>query len=171
MTPAPSRTLAGTSTKLLAILLSMISAPALAAGLSQLTLKDGSLISGEIKSVEDGVYSIQSPSLGTITVKDSEIRTIEMSSGAPATERAPRATDSPNNNQLEAVQRSILGDDSIMNAAQALQGDPLFQDILNDPSIMESLRAGNIEALQSNPKVLRLLDDPRVKDITKKLPQ
>jgi hypothetical protein len=165
------RLIVGRSTTLLVILLSAISAPALAAELRQLTLMDGSVISGEIQSVEGGVYSIKSPSLGTITIKDSEIRKIEMSSGASVTGSTPRATSIPNNNQLEAVQRRLLGDDTIMNAVAALRGDPVFQDILNDPSIMEAVRAGNVHALEGNPKLLRLLDDPRMKEITKRLPK
>ena len=163
------RSIVGRSTTLLVIFLSAISVPALAAELRQFTLMDGSVISGEIESLQGGIYSIKSPSLGMITVKDSEIRKIEMSSGASATS-TPSATGSPNNH-LKALQRRILSDDSIMNAATALQGDPLFQDILNDPSIMEAVRAGNVHALEGNPKVVRLLNDPRVKEITKKLPQ
>jgi len=166
------RSIAGRSTTILVILLGVIAAsPALATGLSQFTLMDGSVISGEIKSVDGGVYSVQSPSLGAIIIKDSEIRKIEMSNEVSATESAPSTTGSPDKNQLEAVQRRILGDDSILNAASALQADPQFQDILNDPSVMEALRAGNIDVLQRNPKVLRLLDDPRMKEINKKVLQ
>jgi hypothetical protein len=165
------RLIVGRSTTLLVILLSAISAPALAAELRQLTLMDGSVISGEIESVEGGVYSIKSPSLGTITIKDSEIRKIEMSSGASVTENTSRVTSIPNHSRVEALQRRLLGDDSIMNAIAALQGDPMFQEILSDPSIMEAVRAGNLHALEGNPKILRLLDDPRMKDITKQLPQ
>lgn len=165
------RAMVGRAATLLVILLGAISVPAFAAELRQFTLMDGSVISGEIESVEGGIYAIKSPSLGTITIKDSEIRKIEMSSGTSAAERPPSAPGRVNHNHLEALQRRILSDDSIRNAAAALQGDPLFQDILNDPSIMEAVRTGNVQALEGNPKVLRLLDDPRVKEITKKLPQ
>jgi len=169
-----ARSVVGRPTQILVILLSLLSAPALAAGQNQLTLMDGSVISGEVTSVEGGVYSIKSPSLGTITVKAAEIRKIEMTGVASATESAPNMQSAPSassNSQLEDLQRRILGDDSVMNSVTALQGDPLFQDILNDPSILDALRSGNLEALERNPKVLRLMDDPRVKDITRKLPQ
>lgn len=161
----------GRSTRLLVILLGMVALPAPAAELRQLTLKDGSVISGEIESVEGGTYTVRSPSLGTITVKDSEIRTIETPSGAAATQSPANAPSLPTtNSQLDAVQQRLLGDDSIMNSVTALQGDPQFQDVVNDPDVMEALRTGNIDALEHNPKIQRLMDDPRVQEINRKLP-
>ena len=75
----------GRWTRLLLIVLSAVSLPARAAELRQFTLADGGVISGEIESVQNGIYTIKSPSLGTITVKDSEIRSIGMASGSSAT--------------------------------------------------------------------------------------
>jgi hypothetical protein len=161
----------GRSARLLVILLGVVALPIRAAELRRLTLTDGSVISGEIESVQGGNYTVRSPSLGTITVKDSEIRTIETSSGAAATQSQATAPSLPStNSQLDAVQHRLLSDDSIMSSVAALQDDPQFQDVVNDSDVMEALRTGNIDALERNPKVQRLMDDPRVQEINRKLP-
>ena len=161
----------GRSARLLVILLGVVALPIRAAELRRLTLTDGSVISGEIESVQGGNYTVRSPSLGTITVKDSEIRTIETLSGATATQGPANAPSLPStNSQLDAVQHRLLSDDSIMSSVAALQDDPQFQDVVNDSDVMEALRTGNIDALERNPKVQRLMDDPRVQEINRKLP-
>lgn len=164
-------TAAGWAMLPLVLLITMV-APGLAAELRQLRLTDGSVITGEIESVRDGVYTVRSPSLGTITVKDADIRSIAAPNAAAApadTTNAPSAAGALP--QLDTTQRRILEDDGIMSAVTALQDDPQLQDILNDPEVMEALQSGNLEALQSNSKVRSLMNDPRVQDITKKVAQ
>lgn len=152
------------------MLLGALSAPVLAAQLRQLRLADGSVISGEIESIHDGIYTVTSPSLGTITVKDSEIRSIETPSGSPdqtdAMANAPSAASTP---QVDAAQRRILGDDTLMSLVTALENDPQLQDVLQDPAIMDAIRAGNLDALEQNAKVQRLMDNPKIQEINKKL--
>jgi hypothetical protein len=154
---------------LLFILVSSLSAPVRATTL-RLTLTDGSVIAGEIESVQDGIYTVRSPSLGTITVKDSDIRRIETPTDSPAgpdsTAPGPGATSHP---QLDALQRQILNDDAAMSSVTALQDDPQFQDILNDPDISEALRAGDLDALARNPKLQSLMNNPKVQEINRQL--
>ena len=152
------------------MLLGGLSASVPAAQLQQLRLTDGSVISGEIESLHDGIYTVTSPSLGTISVKDSEIRSIEKASGSPdqtdATANTPSAASNP---QIDAAQRRILGDDALMSVLTALENDPQLQDVLQDPAVMDAIRAGNLDALQQNAKVRRLMDNPKIQEINKKL--
>ena len=154
----------------LVALLGCLAASASAADPRQITLTDGSVVSGEIESVHDGIYTVRSALLGTLTLKDSDIRSIETPAAASAGENAASAP-SVAENQLDAVQHRILDDDGLMNSVTALKADPQFQDVLNDPDIMDALRAGNVDVLENNPKVRRLVDDPRLQDIVKKLGQ
>ena len=152
------------------VLLGCLAASASAAELRQVTLTDGSVISGEIESEHDGIYTVRSVLLGTVTLKDSDIRSIATPHAASAGENATSAP-SVVENQLDSVQRRILNDDDVMRSVTALQGDAQFQAILNDPDIMQALQAGNIDALEHNPKVRSLIDDPQLQDIISKLAQ
>ena len=53
----------------------------------------------------------------------------------------------------------------------SLVNDPDVQGILEDPSIIDAVNRGDIEALSSNPKFMKLLDNPAIQDITKKMAQ
>jgi len=164
--------MAGWRTGILITVLCGLCAPAAAAQLRQLKLVDGSVISGEIVSVHDGTYTVTSPSLGTITVKDSEIRSIDTQGNSPdqadAVLNPPSATSDP---RVEAVQRRILGDDALMGVITELEDDPEMHDIVSDPAIMEAVQADDLTALERNPKVQRLMDNPKMQEIRKKLAQ
>jgi len=130
------------------------------------------VITGEIESVQNGIYTFRSPSLGTLSLKESDIRRIEMPAGSPS--RADGETSKPSaasDPQVEALQRRILADDALMNSVTALLDDPQLQAVLKDPEVLDAFRAGDIDALKGNPKFQNLIDDPKVKEITKRLAQ
>jgi hypothetical protein len=156
-------------TGLLLLLIGVLAAPAPASEL-RLMLKDGSVITGEIESVQNGIYTFRSPSLGTLSLKESEIRRIEMPAASPAS--ADGKTSKPSaasNPQVEALQRRILADDALMSSVTALLDDPQFQAVLKDPKILDAVRGGDIDALEGNPKFQSLIDDPKVKEVTRRL--
>ena len=155
----------------LLLLVGALCTPAWATEL-RLTLTDGSVITGEIESVQNGIYTFRSPSLGTLSLKESDIRRIEMPAGSPS--RADGETSKPSaasDPQVEALQRRILADDALMNSVTALLDDPQLQAVLKDPEVLDAFRAGDIDALKGNPKFRSLIDDPKVKEITKRLAQ
>ncbi len=158
-------------TGLLVIFVSALCTPARATP-ARLTLTDGSVVSGEIESVQDGIYRLRSPSLGTLSVKESEIQRIEMSTDSPARPDSqtalPGAATTP---RVDALQRRIVGDEALMTSVTALLDDPQFQAILKDPEIMDALRVGDVDALERNPRFQGLIDNPRVREITKHLAQ
>jgi hypothetical protein len=122
-----------------------------------LTLRDGSTISGEVLSLRDGVYTVRSATLGTVTVKQADVRTLsEESVVAPAP------------GQVDALQARLAADPGTVQAITALSEDPDVQAILNDPDLLAALQKGNLDALLSSPKIARLAADPRVQDITRK---
>jgi hypothetical protein len=124
---------------------------------STLTLRDGTIVSGEIVSLNDGAYVVKSAALGTLTIKQADVATVTEQPTAPA------AAD------LHALQEQMAADPATVSAVAALQDDPDVQAILSDPALLAALRDGNLEALLSNPKIARLASDPRVQDITKKV--
>lgn len=141
----------------------------------QVTLTDGSIVRAEIESVHAGVYTLRSAALGTMTVKQADIRRIEMSPVAAAQRQVERAAETlapaePSaGTQVEALQREILESDAARSSLGALQNDPEVQALLADPDITAALRAGDFAALARNPKFRSLLDNPAVQDISRQL--
>lgn len=70
---------------------------------------------------------------------------------------------------VEGLQLRLLTDDKFLDALYGLSGDPLVQDVLDDPDIQQAMRNGDRAALLQNPKLQRLAADPRVQGVTKEL--
>lgn len=137
--------------------------------LSEIELVDGGIISGEIVSKRDGVYVVKSRSLGTLKVKESEIRSIRV---APAVAREKETVSTPKGTapaEIQSLQESMMNNDEVMGLVLSLQNDPQMQELLKDPDIMKAVSAGDITALMSNPKFIELLNRPEVKEIQKKV--
>jgi hypothetical protein len=122
-------------------------------------LTDGSTITGEVSSLNKGVYVIKSESLGTIKLEESKVRAIRSKSSG---DNAASVQDT------RALQEKMLSDREIMGLIQSLQNDPDFKKILEDPEIMKAVNAGDVSALTANPKFMKLLDNATVKEIQNK---
>lgn len=136
----------------------------------QIELNDGSVISGEIIAFSKGTYTIKSSTLGTLEIKDSDIRIIRSEVTNPATQSLRL----PNNNQainseLQNLQNLIMNDPEMMNSISSLQDDPQFQAILQDPEVMNSVNSGNINGLLANPNFVKLLEHQKVQEIAKQI--
>jgi hypothetical protein len=122
-----------------------------------ITLRDGSTIAGEVVSLSGGVYTFQSATMGTITVRESDVRSITTT----ANTQAPA--------QLDAVQTRIAADPEAVQAITALQNDPEVQAVIADPEVQRALQSGDVEALLANPKFTRFAADPKIEELAKKL--
>ena len=72
-------------------LVSIAAASASAGGIREVELTDGSVITGEVLSLSNGVYSVKSETLGTMKIGESKIRAIrEKGHGAPGARKADR---------------------------------------------------------------------------------
>jgi hypothetical protein len=136
--------------------------------LSQVELIDGSVICGEIVSSEGGIYTLKTSTLGTVRIEESSIRAIRFEPPAQVKEKG-QAT--PTEAQVHTLQQLMMGDPEIIRMLLTLLNDPDVQGILQDPSILEAVNAGDIEALISNPKFMKLLENPTVQDIIGKIVQ
>lgn len=141
-----------------ALIACCVASPALAGPSSTIALRDGSSITGEIVGLRDGVYTIRSAALGTLTIEQSQVATV--TNGSPA---APAA------NQLDAIQQQLTADPDTMRAIMELMEAPEVRATLDDPDVRTALEHGNLDALLSNPRVIGLAADPRFQSITGKL--
>lgn len=71
--------------------------------------------------------------------------------------------------QLPAIQERLVSDEAVFQKIQALRDDPDIQAVLSDPVLMEALKAGNLDTLISNPKFMRLLENPDIQEIMKEV--
>ena len=142
---------------------SVLSGNVLAGDLREIELRDGSVLTAEVRSLHNGVYTLHSSTLGTITVAASKIRAIRQSTPPPA------APPTPPNAHISSLQQTLLGNPEIMTMILALQSNPAMQAILADPAVMRAVSAGDLNALLAHPKFLELLNDPTVREIVKQV--
>lgn len=119
-------------------------------------LLDGSIITGEIVSFSDGTFILKSEILGTVRIEETKIRAIRS-----------RKNRGISGDEVLALQEKMMGNEEIFAMILSLQSDPEFREILQDPEIMSAVSSGDINALFSNQKFLKLLENPAIQDIGK----
>ncbi len=137
-----------------------------AATAAEIELTDGSVIRAEIVSASAGMYTLKSDSLGTLKVEQSKIKNISLGDH-PVTDAKNSSYAPVLNEQITAMRNSMTSDPATMDKIFSLEGDPDFQTVLNDATIMNSVNSGDVSALMSNPKFLNLINKPAVQDIIK----
>lgn len=141
----------------------------LAGQVQEIELTDGSVLSGEILSLNGGNYLLRSGSLGTITIPQSKIRAIRPRSSTSRHTPSPGPSQNQESGQIQDMQQLLTGNAEIMNMIHSLQNNPDLQRILEDPALMDAVRSGNVKALEADPKFRALLNNPTIKDITDKV--
>ena len=144
-----------------------------ASGSPIIKLKDGSQIQGDIQSIQDGQYTVVSPSLGTVHIAQSNIVQISYDGGGESRDRAE--TDAAGidhvSSQAQQLQAQLAQDPEAMKSILSLQNDPQIQALLNDPQIMQAIQRGDYPSLLNNPKIQALDNDPQLKSVLRELEQ
>ena len=131
---------------------------ALAGEIKEIELKDGSVIYGEIVSFSGGVFTLRSKGLGTVKIEESKIRAIRSGTHEGGKQ-----------DQIQQLQKRMMSDKEVVEMILSLQNDPEVQKILQDPEIMKAVNAGDMDALLSNPKFMKLLENPTIHEIREKV--
>jgi len=132
--------------------------------LKEIVLTDGSTIVGELVSLTNGIYTIKTATLGELKVEDARVEIIRNNSG-----RLEGAGNDSVQQEILAVQQKMIADESVIQLILALQNDPDFQDVLQDESIMKAISSGDFNALMTNPKIVKLMNNSSVQEIKRKL--
>ena len=131
-------------------------------------LKDGSRIQGEIQSIENGVYTVISPSIGTVRVAQSNIVRIlysgEGSNVAGSPGKSP-ARDDALAPDIQQLQTRLAQDPAAMQSIMSLQSDPQIQAVLSDPAIVKAIQDGDYISLLGNAKIQALESNEHVKQL------
>ncbi len=70
---------------------------------------------------------------------------------------------------MQDLQEKMLNDEGTMALIKTLQDDPEVRVLLADPKVLEAVQAGDIGALLNDPRVMKLLDKPQVRQIEKRI--
>lgn len=131
-------------------------------------LKDGSRIQGDIQGVENGMYIVLSPSLGTVRVAQSAIvRIIYSGDVASAADSSAKSSshDDTLTRDMQQLQTRLAQDPAAIQSIMSLQSDPQIQAILSDPAIMKAIQDGDYASLLGNPKIRALDGDEHLKQV------
>jgi len=132
-----------------------------AAPLKHIELTDGSVINAEVIALNQGVYTLKSPTLGTMTLAEDKIKVIR--SQAAASKQTLRSS------QIEALQGLVLNNEDTMQKIMDLQDDPEIQEILQNSEITQAVKAGDLSSLMKQPAFMELLNHPSIQDIQKEI--
>lgn len=133
------------------------------AGDRRIELRDGSILTGELVEVANGRYRVRTPLLGEVEVREADVVSI----GPGAADSRPGAEG--RSARIAELQGQLLADPEALTAVQALQGDPKVQAVLADRELVGLVLSGDLEALQSDPRILRLMEDPAVHAILERV--
>jgi len=147
--------------------LSLFLGSAQAGEVKEIVLKDGSVVTGEVMSLSNGIYTIKSDILGTIKLEESKVRAIRERSASPSV--ALSTNSSSTAGEAKSLQEKMMSDKEVMSLIQSLQNDPEFKKLMEDPEIMKSVNAGDVAALSADPRFVKLLNNPTVREIQNKV--
>ncbi len=147
---------------------------AFAGEVREIVLSDGSVITAEILSFTDGVYTLRSDMMGKIIVEDEKVKEIRKKSAGSAAQKQSGAIPviqglNLNGLDFQSIQESVTGNPKLMGIVTSLENDPDVQKIMADPELMEAVRSGDLGTLLTRPEFLRLLENPKVQGIGREL--
>jgi hypothetical protein len=135
-----------------------------------LELKDGSRIEGEIQSIQNGVYTVLSPSIGTVHVAQSNIVRIvyssDVSNAAGSSGKSP-PHDEALTRDIQQLQATLAQDPTAVQAIMNLQSDPQIQAVLSDPAIVKAIQEGDYTSLLGNPKIQALESNEHLQQLVR----
>ena len=134
----------------------------------QIVLNDGSRIQGKVLSMENGRYTIQTGSMGVIRLEQSEIRSISSDSGHLDSQIQQHAAEA-GQSAVQSLQSSMVNNPGIMSSIMSLQNDPDMQAVLQDPEVMRAIQNFDLETLRNHPKIQKLMQNRKIRDIQGKV--
>ena len=141
-----------------------------------ITLKDGSQIKGVLSGVDNGVYIIDTPVIGKVHVAAGDVASITNGNvpvtAMPSNNGAsnPVAGITPDmNQQIAASQQRLMSNPQSMAILTQMTQNPEIMQALQDPALMQAVTNHDYQAVESNPAVQKLMNDPQMQAYVKQL--
>ncbi|OGX29793.1 MAG: hypothetical protein A2705_01455 [Omnitrophica WOR_2 bacterium RIFCSPHIGHO2_01_FULL_52_10] len=135
-----------------------------------ITLKDGSVIKGNVLQLTDGIYTLETDNLGKVNVAESEIVSIAAES-TPALQATGDTASAALKGQAQEIQTNLLSDPSIMAEIQNIMQDPEIRGVLSDPAFMNAIMSYDPKQIQQSEKTQYLLQNPKFQSLMEKIQQ
>jgi len=134
-----------------------------------IALQDGSIIKGEVIKLEDGIYTVQTSTLGEISIEDADILSIT----SHLTEAVPESNDSSNalKQQVQQIQQELINDEEIMEDVKEVMSNKDVINILSDPELMNDILSFDANKIKSNQKINELMQNPEMQNLIEKIDQ
>ena len=123
----------------------------------RIELQDGSVLQGELLSFDGAVYKVKTGNLGVVTIKASDVRAVSKEAPSPS-----RGKD------YKGMRQQMQSNPETLNMILGLQNDPDVLAVIEDPELLRAVEAGDLESLMANPKFMKLLENPIIKEIGKR---
>ncbi|KMP11390.1 hypothetical protein UR09_02035 [Candidatus Nitromaritima sp. SCGC AAA799-A02] len=135
--------------------------------INQIRLSDGSLIQAEIVSYSNGIYTLRSDALGTFSLDESRVRSIQPKESQAASPSSG-TVDAQVKQQMQKLQQEMMSDPKTMKLLSDLQNDPSIKNILEDKELMRAIEKGDMNRLGQDPKIQSLMNSDEVDKIIKR---
>jgi hypothetical protein len=141
-----------------------------------ITLKDGSQIKGELAGVANGTYTIKTPIIGDVHVAASDVASITNGSAttampaiAPAVPAVPTSAGGSLDQQIASSQQQLMSNPQSMAILTKMTQDPEIMQALQDPALVQAVTNHDYAAVQNNPAVQKLMNDPTMRAYVQQL--
>ncbi len=147
-------------------LLTALAGPSFAENAKTITLQDGSTIKGNVVSMDNGFYTVETPSMGEVRIADSDIASIAAGEGSDQPEMQSNIAATP---EFQSVQEKVISNPDIMGDIQNLMQDPEIMAVISEPGFIAAVQSGNTTELQSDPRLQRLIENPKIQLLIEKI--
>jgi hypothetical protein len=138
----------------------------LASADSRIELRDGSVLTGELVGVGEGGFRVRTPLLGELVIPESDVLAVRsVESGSPVRSSSEQAIGQGYQSEIAGIQQQMVADPAIMSSISALQADPELQALLMDPEFSRRVISGDLQALSTDPRLIRLMEHPAIQGI------
>ena len=160
-------------------------------------MQDGTKITGVLLGTDGEAFKVRSKSLGEIRIPINKLKRMNprkdelaeessqskptLSDYAPTRNSTSIPTFSSSQNQdipspnpmnpklIKTIQDTMMEDPEIMGILHTLQSDPKLMRALQDPEIVELIQAGDLEAINKHPTFKMLESNKQIQDILKRM--
>lgn len=161
-----------------------------------LKLKDGSVIFGQIKSLIQGIYTVDTSVMGTLRILEENV--VSITSSNPAASNTSKGSNNNNgsltpaysgastgylkssspqpnvsgmmkNVNMQALQSQLMSNPELLGEVQKLLADPEIMKIISSGNLMNNLMSMDLESAKSNPDVQKLMNNSTFREVLKKI--
>lgn len=136
------------------LFISLFAVGAVLAASDVLKLRDGTIIRGKIISKDNGVYQVQTDSLGVLTFSESEVLGDETAADGPAQGFNP-----------DEMKARLTQNPQFMSEVQNLSQDASIIQIVSDKSLLDAIAKRDYQAVANNPNFKKFTSNPAVQKL------